>query len=756
MDSAEFLSHTGLELDISKGGFVLSKRLSRVMRPYYLSGFFPAEDVTIEYLKLDTVGQKVWDGAGLMSRRMAERLIEQLSDELPHDKRQQLIHALKHDRRFEFTLLTARGQDKGHCIVVDGLNADFVLPGDTKPQVKLTDGTIFIGLQPVHGADHMRLDIQSLINLHPFFRQEQLLNWLRDESDLFFESIKSGDITAMMGLLDPAHLTLDDVRGWYVREYLLCGGHPMWFGSIVRALVGQHLKRLNHQALGKLRLPVPGGRYYVMTDTIGGLKVPPGQVKLDPAASTAWVNHADWVQYLADVWGGADQDDALWCYPFLDHDDTVRVLLWRSPNQVGEYVLLEPTSDSWLPGDELPHNDRRMLPPRIDHQTVAYLNLVDEANTQTLDDIEYSPAIMNSAIEQARANRGALGQFCNTLMLAKALYNRLPKTPPAPLETVIDASVKTGADLSRVRAWCQTASQCILRQHQPIPRILHDRLSRLDDSPPIIASRDHWLDHLVNGVQAHIADVETRRDELMRQTMPPQTLFDITHAENRYAEGAMLNSLYARILQTTPHSYDRARQSCEQYLHKEDTPQIIRAALAYYYLNDDHNGNAAACWQYGQRLPNGGRVPGIAQMTLDALREIGLLDELDQTGSGLLVYPGACIKQASAAAITIHGVWFNRLKTWCELHGKPVPQQMSDVSPAKMRWAKQQIAQLAAPISLTIQKENGRKVAYDEHGQLFGYVARACNSVPVGQIELRNMQAIDGNLRGTYDRLNGR
>jgi hypothetical protein len=754
MNSADFLSHTGLQLDLSKGGFILSKRLSRVMRPYYLSGFFPADDIIIEYLELDTVGQKVWDGAGFMSRQMAERLIEQLSDELPHDKRRQLIHILKHDRRFEFTLLTERGQDKGHCIVVDDLDADFMLPRDTKPQVRLTDGTVFLGLQPIHGADHMRLDIQSLINLHPFFRQEQLLNWLRDESTLFFESITSGEVSAMMGLLDPARLTLDDARSWHVREYLLCGGHPMWFGNIVRALVGQHLKRLNHQALGKLRLPIPGGRYYVMTDTIGGLKVPVGQVRLDPAASTAWVNHADWVQYLADVWGGADQDDALWCYPFRDHDGIIRVLLWRSPNQVGEYVLLEPTPNSWLPGDELPHNDSRTLPPRIDQQTVEYLNLVDESPTNHAD--IYTPKVMNDAIEQARANRGTLGQFCNTLMLAKAIYNRLPKTPPAPLETVIDASVKTGADLSRVRAWCQTASQRILQQRQPIPAVLHDRLSRQDDSPLPISSRDHWLDHLVTGVQTHIEAVEARRDELMRQAMPPQTLFDVAHDEAHYTEGAAFNSLYTRTLQTSPHSYDRARQACENDLYKEEARQIIRAALANYYLNDDHNGNAAACWQYGQRLPDGGRAPGIAQMTLDALREIGLLDELDTTGSGLLVYPGASITQASATTITINGVWFNRLKTWCEQHGEPIPQQMSDVSPARARWAKQQITRLTAPIILTIQQKNGRKVVYDEHGQLFGYVARACAAVPEGLIRLNNLQAVDGNLRGTYHTLNGR
>lgn len=44
MTTEQFLAATGLELDMHKGGFILSKRLSRLMRPHFVSGFFDTED----------------------------------------------------------------------------------------------------------------------------------------------------------------------------------------------------------------------------------------------------------------------------------------------------------------------------------------------------------------------------------------------------------------------------------------------------------------------------------------------------------------------------------------------------------------------------------------------------------------------------------------------------------------------------------------------------------------------------------------
>ena len=239
--------------------------------------------------------------------------------------------------------------------------------------MRLENSRTFVGLSFVHGHDHMRLDIQSLINLHPFFDEEQVLGWLRDEGELFVRSIENGTAGDIMARID-RHTTLADVQGWPLWEYLVSGGHPMWFRSHVKSLMNQHLKRLNHLTLDKMRLPIPGGRYCVMPAAVtqqagigtrnsgiarigdvadaGGIKdaIPRGCIKIDSRYGTMWVNDEDWLaredsppgKGIASILGGADHDDALWLYPFTDHDGERKVLAWRSPNQVGEYVVLRP------------------------------------------------------------------------------------------------------------------------------------------------------------------------------------------------------------------------------------------------------------------------------------------------------------------------------------------------------------------------------------------------------------------------------
>src|SRR5258708_33557391 len=49
MPTEHFLATTGLSLGLENGGYVLSKRLSRLMRPHFVSGFLPAQEVSITY-----------------------------------------------------------------------------------------------------------------------------------------------------------------------------------------------------------------------------------------------------------------------------------------------------------------------------------------------------------------------------------------------------------------------------------------------------------------------------------------------------------------------------------------------------------------------------------------------------------------------------------------------------------------------------------------------------------------------------------
>jgi hypothetical protein len=361
-------------------------------------------------------------------------------------------------------------------------------------------------------------------------------------------SIEDGTAGEAMARIDGegriARMTLAELQSWPLREYLASGGHPLWFRSHVKSLMNQHLERLNHSTLEKMRLPIPGGRHYVMPAAAGKragirkLDVGRGEIHIDPRRGTAWVNDEDWLALadsptgagIAGILGGADHDDALWLYPFTDHDGERKTLAWRSPNQAGEYVVLRPTAGSAIPawktadGEDVafPAGDSRRLPARVDRTATRYLNLVEPRRpVGSAKDRAYSVDVMDMAIERALANRGALGMYCNSLMVNKAVFGRLPEKPPAPLEDIIDGAVKTGADLSRVVAWNYENSRQILEARTPVPALLHGRLSvdyadRENRPPSPIASRDHWLDRLEAGVRGHIREMEARRKSWSR------------------------------------------------------------------------------------------------------------------------------------------------------------------------------------------------------------------------------------------------
>jgi hypothetical protein len=412
---------------------------------------------------------------------------------------------------------------------------------------------------------------------------------------------------------------------------------------------------------------------------IKGLDVPRDHIQIDGRRGTAWVNDEDWLtlsdspieEGIAGILGGADNDDAFWLHPFTDHDGDRKVLAWRSPNQVGEYVILKPTADShalpWTQanGEALayPQADSRKLPPRVDFTDPAYLGLVDTRSAGGLGEGEsYSVEVMEAAIDRAVANQGALGMYCNSLMLNKALYDRLPDDPPALLEDIIDSAVKTGADLSQVVAWNYANSREILEQKTPIPSILHRRLSidwaDRENRPPLprasgMASRDaHWLDQLEAGVKVHITEMEKRRDELIEQARPPQALFDHALADLEAIRlGAGLNQAYAAALRTGKKGeftnvLERAKYAAEDYLAHfppERRRAILRGALASVYGGETPAADTSV-WLAGASERQDATQPGIGQasvasLTIKALREIELLDDLISTRQGLLAYP---------------------------------------------------------------------------------------------------------------------
>ncbi|MCA9922872.1 MAG: hypothetical protein KC421_10890, partial [Anaerolineales bacterium] len=740
MNTTEFLNRSGLQFSMHKGGYVLSKRLSRVMRPYRYWGFFSEDEVTIDYN--DFLDGKLWDGSGQVSRSFIQRLADSL--ELDERHRRELLHS----NRFEVTTLHTGGQDKGHVLVVDDLAVDFMFPaGSAKQELALVDGRIFIGLQPIHSEDQMCLDVQSLINLHPFFQPEHLLAWAGMESALFLEGIGNGRLESILNRLYDAESVadLDSLADWHVGEYIASGGSLMWFAGMVKAVAKQHLNRLGSRA-GKFRAPAPGGRYYIFPAAVGNRDVPEGHIELDPDCATAWVNDSDWLNTIVDVLGGCDGDDALWIFPFADMDEERKhkILIWRSPNQLGEYVVLEPTANShtieWaIPEGTLsyPKMKSRLLPNRIDSCHYQYGQLTEASDSMTGK--SYSIAAMSSTIHRAAANQGTLGSFCNVTMLCKAIYGRLPEKLPATLEDVIDGSVKTGLDLSPVKAWNQMALTRMAKHGQKnanraMPAALLNRLPEWLRSQAVVAE-SHWLDTLAGAMEMHTAQYWADVEALATEACPPIEVFE--HGRDWMPTGKELRQAYSRVIRQAINAndevddtaFDAARIASEAFLNQWPAGKqhnVLIGAAAYLYAQGSQNGEPvrdALIWQLGEKREVSGRESGIAQSMLEALRQIGLLGEpmWTETAGALLYYREEDCPKCAGVPVRLNGVWLNLLNAT----GDQQYSRMSEVPPAQREQAKARIAdyvqdKFRGMMLFTEVTDNNRVVTRTPHGNLFG------------------------------------
>lgn len=726
MGSEEFLDITGLNLNMHKGGFVMSKRLSRVMRPYFVWAFL--DKIQINY---DTsLDPKVYDGAGIVSRRFLIKMIRHLPP-MKRSKRKAMVHHLRHSKRVEFTILTERGQDKGHAIVDEDMVEDFRLPLDTKKEVTLHKGE-FCGIMFPHAVDTMRIDVQSMINLYPFINECHYLQWLHDDGQRYLDSVVDGTAGEMLAKSITPETTVDDLS-WALAEYHFSGGQTMWFAGTVKGVCNQHIIQLERTYKGKMRLPVPGGRIYVMPDQVGidaGMITDPveyGFIRGDFEQNVAWVNAQEWCDYLADVWGGADNDDALWWIPFINEHREDRVIVWRSPNQLGEYIVLNPDDQC----DVLPYNPPTLieddLPTRIDNTVTEYQNLVDPETAGGLGEGEdYSIPIIDLAIERGLDNAGTLGMYCNQLMLAKALYESLPDYPPAPLEDVIDASVKTGERLGAVKSWCYEYSGSIIKSGIPVPRFIVHRLAGGTEDVP--ETKDHWIDRVMNGVDAHIMWFENQRDTLAAQAVPPfQIMTYKTDAPGGKYIRAVNSKIAAYIRADVDPDWDEITKVAWDHIGLKPSDTIIAAIQHAYTVGKSD----AAIW-----------LMDITPITLKALRKLDIIDRVMDTEYGVITYPSAVPWQPDSYIVQINGVWFN----WAK-NNQPDLREMRDMEKMERNAWKELVAKTDwAGTQFTVTTDNERQVAIGAKGNLMGYIDMS-TPIPNGEYVIRVATGKDGNLR---------
>ena len=816
MSTEEFALFTGIQ--VKEASFKACKRLSRAIgRREYAALFYDADEVVITHdSSLDPV---VWDGAGRMSldflRRHVARLRE--TDQITGRTAARLLRC----RRFEITILFENGQEKGHVVIDETMTgSDFLFPAGSKPEVTLENGQVYIALQSVKAKTSMRLDIQSLINLYPFFQPEMLWAWAETEGALFLDSIRNGNVHRLFERMAGVQSAddLETVRDWYLTDFVASGGDLRWFAHTMLAAGRQHLNRIwsNKE---KLRFPCPGGRFYILPAGVGGRIVGQGEVLLDKAYATAWVNDDDWRDWLAGVLGGADGDDAVWVFPFRDYDKTDKFLIWRSPNQVGEYAVLRPAAESdvlkWVvtAGHEItfvPGMDSRLLPTRIDKQTILYDQL--PAGTHTVTKADYTIGGLWSTIVRVEANLGLLGGYCNALLLIKALCQDVPNGLPATLEQVIDGTVKDGRDLGPVRDWLNRVANYIAKTVDTVPGCIADRLlvslpkaaqQRLTvtenlscetcrtfpGSSHCVSSRQgvsslqgvssrhcvsshhcvsslHWLDKLMVLMESHRDNYLDHLKALAAEAHPPLALFEA--GREKMSLGCQLRQLWNRSLAASRRdevnihdesAFAVARHSVESRL-AELAPELRAPALlgaaAHIYSTGLAPGQPAgdAClWQTGEvAQETGKRTASTAVWFLGALRQVGILAEpVWDEASPILKWQIGTTEPI--ISIALNGVWFNYRRAWAQFKGQPVPATMGEIPAGVRRQVKAQIASLARERWLGKQlifqqDEAARLVALTEAGQLFGFVPRELELRLVTDYPYRLLwsQAKDGNL----------
>lgn len=725
MDTPTLLKHLGLTLSLKKGVFVLSKRLSRIMRPFFFWDF-PA---TLDVYHDPTLDKVDFDGIGWIRRDVLSSLLKNI----PIAKADKLTKKLLESNRLELTLVGPWGEDKGHVFVVDELDHDIVLADDSKTEVR--SERIMLAVKPVRSKDYRYIDVQSVINLHPFMREEHYRPWLEAEADKFLAQLKDGKWKQLASRLSETQR-----EGWWIMDYLSKGYRVDWFQGAMKTLGNIHHVKVYARGFQNMRLPIPGAFYYMALDKHMGWSIPQGSITLDRKSATAFFSIKDW-RWLREKWGGADFDDFLTLLGFTDYDGQRKVLAWRSPNEVGQWALLNPFGEfpkTWT----WPTLDSRELPAE---PNTNYLHLIDKPE---IFDTAYSIESMSSGILSANANKGEPGGSVNFHMVYKAMMGLKPETLPATVEEIMDAVAKLGSLLTRVKDWNRAAASEFVLKHPQIPRSMVRRLwGMLSDEAKdaVDATDDHWIENLRRMVLTHLESYDLRLDELAKTAKPPISV--LAYGKDYLEQSGKIRIAFSKAFDESKPVKDEAEwntikaaveKAFREYPFDQWTHIMAAIALRIYVMGETV-GSDAIMWQIGQSILNEkgvsiGRKRGMVHVTLKMLEEVNPTDDRGET-------------------LLVRGAWFSIAKELRKQQGKSDPQHMGELSKPDRDNIKAKVSEWADAgrfndlLTIKHVEENGEQRALVfRNGHLLGYVQRGQEGRIGETFRAVFTKAYDGNL----------
>lgn len=688
INTETFLNKAGLKIEKPSSPRTC-KRLSRIFRPSKWFGFMAPETV----YELD-VDKDLWDGINHIGYDVVEQL------------------GLPPTGRYEGTVITRKGQAKGHFLVVNRPGIG-VPKGSWKPEVTYQGPGVFVDFRPVHAKAHVLDDVQTLVNLHhEIFTNRQYLGWLHAESVKFLDAMRSGDAEERLAwLLD--EMSLQQIQGYPVFEWIASGGPLAWSQTMTRQFGKAWSNRVRSFADG-IRLPVPGFRVYLTAAEPAGYKLQPGECAVDLAHAALVVSDTDYKQVAA-ILGGGDQDDAVNCL-----SDGNFLLASRNPNARGEFVVLRVFD---LP-EKLPRVD-------IDFGLLEHIHRGDyhhDLPSGKSPDLPY-PQYVNWLMRRASERQGTLGVHVNVITAHFLTHGIDAPNQPASLEQIIDACSKDlDVDLCSVRTWDRGTAKKL----SCFP-LCYDAIQRLEKLLPedfeFIHAEGHWLDELVKGIEAHMDWFSSQVRHLAEQATPPEPAYqDLT-------SGKLLRSTYnwhiaqgLRLGQLDEDDFEQAREACQVVLAKSDS----RRALLSAYALSGFSGSDACVWQ-----------KGIAPLTFEALREAGILAQLTAVGDRVNV--SVVEPNWTLSHVQVNMTWW-----WLLGKGDYSPAKYKALGKAKADAAKVNVAKNAGGLvgrSVHFVIDGVRRKVFTDAEKFLGYVAKGQEDRVGSTMLVVAANADDGNLQ---------
>ncbi|RJR09295.1 hypothetical protein C4588_05040 [Candidatus Parcubacteria bacterium] len=501
----KFLSQMAISIK-SKNLFKTGKYLSRVFRPAKFGKFFSGLDVHVN--NNPALQGKVTDGISLISLSLAKELGWKNAEHL---------------KSAQLTLFNSQGLIKGHCVVSDKLAHDVIVYGEEniKSEIQFINGLAYVAVEPVKLSTSLRMDIQSLLNLWEIFGAQQVFNWARTGIERFKRDLISGRLSEQLDDFDEITSEEYEQEQWLLKKAIYHKLDYTRFPGLMRLAWQMYRNGIHKYAtrggFAAFRIPVSSGlRAYLRVD----LRVHDSDGNFDvanisqskctvDALGNLWVP-AHQIGEIARVLGGGDQDDNISLCPL----ENGQALLYRNPNQRGEYVITDVVYDGievtevnklvgTIPQKPKEADTKKEISAPINNSLIAnYLKSL----TDTDEVISYTRANLLRTYSKIAQNSANIGVVANAEMIRSAIgitkpavAKKLTKLYPWNLERVIDSVVKDGVSCGEDLFAVDSLINHVIDNGIEIPKCLRSRLSE-KRRERVFVSKSHPVDQLLEAV----------------------------------------------------------------------------------------------------------------------------------------------------------------------------------------------------------------------------------------------------------------